>query len=379
MTCEQRVGRPRRWRLWLLSAAIVVAALGVALVVRVGAPLTLALSLAVPRTESWIARIQPDVVVEEVSIDAEGRRLGADLYRPATPRAGLLLVHGLSRAGRRHPELVRLARLLARHDRLVLVPHFEGLAAFRLSGREVAEIRAALRAVAARQRPIGVAGLSFGAGPALIAAADAPDLTLAASFGGYADLYQVIRYLTTGAHEFGERRYMRPPEEYNRWKLLALLVDFVRNDRERRLLDTIGARKLADPGADTRALEADLGAGGRAMLALVLNRREEAVGALLAALPAEARAAMEQLSPLGAVARLHGRLVIAHGARDVSIPFTESLRLAAASGGRADAVILETFEHTAMQSFWPAFGSRLRDARRLFSLTEALLAAPIDS
>ena len=379
MTCEQRVGRPRRWRLWLLSAAIVVAALGVALVVRVGAPLTLALSLAVPRTESWIARIQPDVVVEEVSIDAEGRRLGADLYRPAAPRAGLLLVHGLSRAGRRHPELVRLARLLARHGRLVLVPHFEGLAAFRLSGREVAEIRAALRAVAARQRPIGVAGLSFGAGPALIAAAEAPDLTLAASFGGYADLYQVIRYLTTGAHEFGERRYMRPPEEYNRWKLLALLVDFVRNDRERRLLDTIGARKLADPGADTRALEADLGAGGRAMLALVLNRREEAVGALLAALPAEARAAMEQLSPLGAVARLHGRLVIAHGARDVSIPFTESLRLAAASGGRADAVILETFEHTAMQSFWPAFGSRLRDARRLFSLTEALLAAPIDS
>jgi hypothetical protein len=115
------------------------------------------------------------------------------------------------------------------------------------------------------------------------------------------------------------------------------------------------------------------------MLALVLNRREEAVGPLLAALPAEARAAMEQLSPLGAVTRLRGRLVIAHGGRDVSIPFTESLRLAAASGGRAEAVILETFEHTAMQSFWPALGSRLRDARRLFSLTESLLAEPIES
>jgi hypothetical protein len=378
MIGEQRARRRRRWRIGLLTAAIVAAALGAALVIRTGQPLTLALSLAVPRTESWLARVRADPVVEETSIDAGGRRLAADVYRPAAPRAGLLLVHGLSPAGRRHPELVRLARLLARHDRLVLVPHFEGLAAFRLSGREVAEIRAALRALAARQRPIGVAGLSFGAGPALLAAADVPELTLTASFGGYADLYQVIRYLTTGAHEFGDRRYTRPPEEYNRWKLLALLVDFVRNDRDRRVLDAIAARKLADPGADTRALEAELGAAGRAVHALVLNRREDAVGALVAALPAEARAAMERLSPIGAVARLRGRLVIAHGARDVSIPFTESLRLAEASAGRAHAVILETFEHTT-QSFWPALGSRVRDGRRLLSLTEALLAEPIDS
>ena len=379
MSGEQRANRRRRWRIGILTAAIVAAALGAALVIRMGQPLTLALSLAVPRTESWLARVRADPVVEETSIDADGRRLAADLYRPAAPRAGLVLVHGLSPAGRRHPELVRLARLLARHDRLVLVPHFEGLAAFRLSGREVAEIRAALRALAARQRPIGVAGLSFGAGPALLAAADVPELTLAASFGGYADLSQVIRYLTTGTHEFGDRRYTRPPEEYNRWKLLALLVDFVRDDRDRRVLGVIASRKLADPGADTRALEADLGAAGRAVHALVLNRREEAVGALVAALPGEARAAMEQLSPLGAVARLRGRLVIAHGARDVSIPFTESLRLAEATAGRAHAVILETFEHTTMQSFWPALGSRMRDGRRLLSLTEALLAEPIDS
>jgi len=68
----------------------------------------------------------------------------ADLYRPTTPRAALLLVHGLSRAGRRHAELVRLARLLARHGQLVLVPQLEGLVAFRLDGTEIDEIRDAL-------------------------------------------------------------------------------------------------------------------------------------------------------------------------------------------------------------------------------------------
>jgi len=217
-------------------------------------------------------------------------------------------------------------------------------------------------------------GLSFGAGPALLAAADVPDLALIASFGGYADLRDVILYLTTGIHRFGGRRYVQAPEEYNRWKLLALLVDFVQDGRDRRLLDTIAGRKLADPGADTGALEADLGPEGRAVRALVLNRREDAVGPLLAALPADARAAIERLSPLAAMPRLRGRVLLAHGAGDVSIPFTESLRLAEASAGRADAVILETFEHTGARAFWPTLGSRLRDGRRLLWLADALLA-----
>ena len=364
----------RRRLAWLVGVAMAAALLGGALLVRIGPALSLGLTLALPGAESWLAPFHAEVTVEEMSVEAGDRRLVADLYRPRAPRGALLLVHGLSPAGRRHPELVRLARLLARHHQLVLVPHFEGLAAIRLSGREVAEVRAALRALAAQSRSTGVVGLSFGAGPALLAAADVPDLALTASFGGYADLRDVILYLTTGVHQFGGRRYVQAPEEYNRWKLLALLVDFVQNGRDRRLLDTIAGRKLADPGADTAALEADLGPEGRAVRALVLNRREDAVGALLAALPAEARAAIERLSPLAAVPRLRGRVLIAHGAGDVSIPFTESLRLAEASAGRANAVILETFEHTGPRSFWPTLGSRLSDGRRLLWLADALLA-----
>jgi hypothetical protein len=347
-----------RRRAWLVGIVVTVLLVCAALV-RLGPALSLALMLALPGAEAWLAPLHPGMVVEEVAIETDGRRLLADLYRPAAPRGALLLVHGLSTAGRRHPELVRLARLLARHHQLVLVPHFEGLAAFRLSGREVADVRAALRALAARRPAVGIAGMSFGAGPALLAAADVPELTLAASFGGYADLRDVIRYLTTGAYEFAGRHYTRAPEEYNRWKLLALLVAFVRDERDRRALQTIATRKLADPGADTRAL--------------VLNRREDVFAALLAALPAEARAAIEELSPLAVMPRIHGRVVIAHGAGDVSIPFTESLRLAEAA--RASAVILESFEHTRAQPFWTGLGGQLRDGRRLLGLTDALLAA----
>jgi hypothetical protein len=197
-----------------------------------------------------------------------------------------------------------------------------------------------------------------------------------ASFGGYAELEAVVTYVTTGAHGHAGRRYVEPQEEYNRWKLLALLVGFAVDEHDRQQLDAISERKLADPGADTGSLESGLGPGGRAILALVRNRREDTVAPLLAALPAGARQAMRALSPLGVVPRLSGRLVIAHGMGDVSIPFTESLRLADASNGRADAVILETFEHTRPQPLWPSLLGRLRDGARLVRLADALLRDP---
>jgi dienelactone hydrolase len=352
---------------------IVIALLGVAFLIRLGPALTLALALVRPDAERWLAPVLDEVRAEETSVTVDGGHLAADLYRPRSARGALLLVHGLTPAGHRHPELVRLARLFAAHHWLVLVPRFEGLAAFKLSGREVTEIRTALRSLSAQRTPVAVAGLSFGAGPTLLAAADVPDLAFAASFGGYADLRDVMLYLTTGVHHVGGRRYVQPQEEYNRWKLLALLVGFVHEERDRRILDAVARHKLADPGVDTDEMEVGLGPEGQAIRALVLNRREDALPALLAALPAGARAALDDLSPLRAVPRLHGRLLIAHGAGDVSIPFTQSLRLAEASGGRAHAVIFETFAHTTARTVWSSLGGRLRDGRRLLGLADALL------
>lgn len=352
--------------------------LALGLVVRFGPALAFSAALAAPRIEGWLAWMGQEPAREAISLAVDGRRLEADLYRPVsrstTPRGAILLVHGLSRAGRRHPELMRLARLLALEGKLVLVPQLEGLAAFRLSGQEVEDIRAGARYLAGISRaPAAVAGFSFGAGPALLAAADLPQLRLVGSFGGYADLRNVIGYITTGAFTFGGRRYARQQEEYNRWKLLALLVGFAGSARDRALLAPIAERKLADPSAATAALEARLGEEGRAVMALVLNRREEAVDALIAGLSPGARAALVRLSPLAVVPRLPGRLLIAHGADDDSIPFTESLRLAEAAEGRARVAILETFHHTGPEPFWRSVRRRVVDAWHLFRLADELL------
>jgi len=354
----------------------VAATLAVALLLvgyRCAPTLAVSASLALPATDAALARLSPEPIRDEVVVVSGGHRIAADLYRLPTVHGGLVLVHGLSRAGRRHPELVRLARLLARHGRLVLVPQLDGLAAFRLDGAEVDDIRAALDYVGRRTAAVGVAGFSFGAGPALLAAASHPGLALAASFGGYADLRNVITYVTTGVHMLGGQRYTRHQEEYNRWKLLALLVGFIDSRRDRDVLSTVAGRKLADPASDTSALEAQLGPEGHAVLRLVVNHEPSAVPALLAELSQPTRDALAALSPLAAVARLQSPVLIAHGVADASIPFTESLRLADAAGARGQLALLQTFHHTGAQSSWESWSARLTDAWSVVRVADALL------
>jgi hypothetical protein len=361
-----------RRRVWLIGVAVLGLGL-VAFAVRFGPTTALSLSLAVPASDALLARLFPDPVREEIVFEAGGRSIHADFYRPESPRAAMLLVHGLSRAGRRHAELVRLARLLARHGQLVLVPQFEGLVAFRLDGGEIDEIRGALGYLVARSPAVGVAGFSFGAGPALLAAATYPDLSLVGSFGGYADLRNVVAYVTTGVHSFGGERHVQRQQEYNRWKLLALLVGFVESDADRALLDGIARRKLDDPAVDTSTVESRLGRAGRAVLSLVRNREESAVPALLADLSPRTREAMASLSPLSMVPHLRGRVLIAHGVADDSIPFTESLRLAVAAGDHAQLALLHTFHHTGAQPVAPSWRARLGDAWSVARLADALL------
>jgi len=346
--------------LWIVLAVFGLTTLIGGLSLAYGGALALSLALAFPAAESWLPGA--GVAREEVQIPFAGRSLTADLYRSAHPRGTIVLVHGLSTAGRRQPDLARLARLLARHGPLALVPQFDSLAAFKLDGHEVAAIVAALDYAAGVARPVAVAGFSFGAGPALLAAAERSDVRLAGSFGGYADLRAVVEYVTTGAGA----------EPYNRWKLLQLLAGLVGDASDRVELDAIARARLANPFEDTSRREAELGPNSRAVLALVHNRRADAVQALLAGLPADTHAALDRLSPLSAMSRLRGRALIAHGRADSSIPYTESVRLGEAAGTQA--VILTTFHHTGPLSLMEIMRSGVPDGWKLVGLADALLS-----
>jgi pimeloyl-ACP methyl ester carboxylesterase len=303
----------------------------------------------------------------------------ADLYRPGgRPRGGLVLVPGLSREGKNHPAFQRLARSLARVGFLVLAPDFPGLRAFQVAESDMRVIVRAVQTLRVEGgSPTGVLGFSFGAGPALLAAADPAirdQIALVGSLGGYWDLANVIGFITTGWFEADGQWRQGAQQPYNRWKLLAALVPYVADPGDRARLQRLAERKLADPGEDVRVELAKLGVEGWRLLALVENRQRDRVANLLASLTPAMRERLQRLSPATAIGGVKARLLVAHGRDDDSIPYTESVRLARAAPNLGRLVIFDGFTHVfPSEGGWSSRLRQVRDLERLVLLLDDLL------
>ncbi|GHE22053.1 alpha/beta hydrolase [Halomonas urumqiensis] len=272
---------------------------------------------------------------EGLAYAVEDRDYVADVYHPSVSRRGaLILVHGLTEAGRRDPRLVDFARTLARAGFTVMVPELEGLRDFSVGTREVQGIADAIRHATAElpaaDKGTGLAAISFATGPALLAAMQ-PDTAHRVRFvvavGGYYDLTDMLRYVTTGEDRGGAGRQARPPRREVRWVLLRSQLHRLDDAEDRERLDAIARRRLAgDEGPDPRISR--LGPQGSALYTLVTNRDPARVEPLLEALPPPL---LTQFEALDLASRhldaLEARLVLVHGPDDRVIPISHSRRL----------------------------------------------------
>jgi fermentation-respiration switch protein FrsA (DUF1100 family) len=291
-----------------------------------------------------LSAVTAEPQVRPLPARAGAREIPTDLYasgHPAT-RPGLILVHGLSGAGKDDPRLREAARLLARAGWTVAVPTVEGLARLRLRPEDADAVTAAGRALRAEGvRPIAILAVSVGAGPALAAAADpalAGDISAVLTLGGYASARALLRYTLTGdAQGLPMENRVRPDE--------TAIARFVAANGE--LMDGAG-RRLAD------------------------NREPVAVDALLADLPDRSQRLLDALSPERYVVSLGAPLFLVHGRDDPAVPVSESRRLAeaAARAGRpARLAVVGAVGHVEAGA-----GARLVDLARLGAVFHAFAA-----
>lgn len=255
----------------------------------------------------------------------------ADLWRPgpgAAARARLVLVPGLSEAGRRDPRLMPLAQSLARVGFVVLVPDLPAARRRAVSASDAEAIAAAILALPDHPGPAGVAAISYAAGPAMLAVLR-PEvggrLDFVATLGAYHDPEAFLTFLITGAHRDGEGwRFGRPRPEAL-WLFVLANAANLPDPREAfwlRAAADARLRGLPLPGPPP-------GPGAAAVFALAEERDPEAIPARLAALPASIRADLASLSLATApVERLSACAILIHGEADPVIPWTESRRLA---------------------------------------------------
>jgi pimeloyl-ACP methyl ester carboxylesterase len=221
----------------------------------------------------------------------------------------LVLVHGYSPEGKDDPRVRHAAELLARAGFDVAVPTIPGLTRGRLRPDDVAPVVATL---AARAAPTVMISVSVGAGPALLAAAQPAvrdRVRVVLSLGGYASAAELLRFFLTGDFRWGAIRghIDHDPE---------IVRQFVEANAD--LLDAPAREILADP----------------ARAASVLDNP-----------PPRLASVLDQLSPERVARQIHARLVLVHGTHDPAVPYTESLRLAAARPERTSVVLVTVLAH----------------------------------
>ena len=236
---------------------------------------------------------------------------GIDVYVASRHGAAvpLVLVHGFAPQGKDEPRLRRAAALFTRAGFDVAVPTIPGLTRGRLRESDVAPVVAALEL---RREPTAIVSVSVGAGPALLAAADPrvrDRVAVVLSVGGYASARALLRFYLTGEYAWDgiQGRAHHDP---------ALIRAFLEANED--LVASAGGLEAGDPAR---------------------------AAALLDAPPAPLAALLDTLSPERVARDIRARLLLVHGREDVAVPYTESLRLAAARPARTRVALVGLLDH----------------------------------
>lgn len=312
-----------------------------------------------------------------VAVDVAGRPLPADLYEPADAGgAGLVLLPGLTAQGKADTRLVDFAWILARAGFTVLVPDLSGRATLSAGTADVPEILAAVAHLSDRLggRKVGLVGISYAVGPAVLAALEPAGREWVAtlvSFGGYHDLTHMVAWVTTGQRRGLDGAWVRGEvPDLAVWFFVAGNLRFLNDPNDRFLLNEMARRRWNDATVPVDDLAARLGPEGQAVFALLTNRDPAAVPGLVETLPERLRAELAALDlSRRDLKALPARLVLVHGKDDPVIPWTESVALSKATDpARTDLFLVGRMGHTEVG------GIGLSDALDLWRAISAVLA-----
>jgi dienelactone hydrolase len=279
------------------------------------------------------------------------------VFRPGGdgPWPAVVFVNGVTRRGRHHPTVRRLAEAFARSGYLMLVPDPPGLSSGELTSATADGVAAVAEAASglpdAEDGRVAFVGVSAGGSLALLAAARpriCRRVTVVAAIAPYTDLVDVVRLATTGYHL--ERGRLVP---YRVEPFVAL----------------VAARSLATalpPGSDRKALLARLrgvddldpaplarlgrsaSPGGRALRDLLRNRDPHRFARLFAALPERVHTASERLSPIRDAARVCAPVELISATEDKYFPPAESRAFVRAARD-ARLTISSTLQHADLE------------------------------
>ncbi|HWC18807.1 MAG TPA: hypothetical protein VG498_17485 [Terriglobales bacterium] len=286
--------------------------------------------------KNWIASLnRHDYQIQLLTFTAASGSVRARLYIPRDVQhpPAIVVVHGLHQLGMDEPRLVNFAKSLAEIGIEVLTPQVDALADYRVEPQSIDLIGTSAQELAERAGvKVGVLGLSFAGGLALMAASDsryADAISFVAAVGAQDDVQRVEHYLVEGQTYWPDGRLHNvPPHEYG-WLILIYShpEDFFA------AADVDGAKEALRlllhedvKGATERAAQLSP-QGQQLMKAIFEHHRELFREKLLVDLNKHTSEAIA-VSPHDHIQALKAKILLVHGEGDDVIPPSETEWLA---------------------------------------------------
>jgi len=285
----------------------------------------------------WIVSkmVTEPVRTQEVRLTTSAGSVRGRLYLPERhlDAPGLVVLHGVHHLGIDEPRLVSFATAMASCGLRVLTPELPGIKDYHVDRSSVQVIGESARWFAEQTGgSVGVLGLSFSGGLALVAAGDPayqPDFKFVFAVGSQDAMDHVATYYLTGQEVRPDGTTERlTPHEYGALVLeYEHLEDFVPVEDEEAIRPVLREHLYEDKSAE-RLAEAKLSAGQKVEAVELMDSNSATTRSKLAAANVKHAEEMEGLSPHGMLRTMTTPVYLLHGQADNIIPAAETLWMA---------------------------------------------------
>lgn len=301
-------------------------------------------------TRKWHlpAFIYQPILRQEPELTMTGRKLKPDVYRVGKitkkhRRPGVIIYAPLAPEGKRNAYVVNFLRGMARIGFVVIMPDWPQRPLGLIDEGDVEELE---RSVAyLEEQPdvdpkrIGIIAISYGAGPALIAASHTrlgKRLQYVMTIGGYTDMWSVMQFAGSGKVQIDANQTLQlVPHPYMLFVLMRTLSRWSSNKNDSIVVDAF-LKKITDSNRpidvslaapiDLGEIKDQLSEELQAMItALGLASRGASKHELRLALPVSFRKKIDQLSLSESMIHdIQSRVLIAHTTNDRLVPYSEA-------------------------------------------------------
>lgn len=277
--------------------------------------------------------LRSEVRVSSVDLEGVPGKVYEPVDRPGAP--ALVLLHGVHRLGIEEPRLAHFAGVLAKSGFLVVTPEVREIAEYRIEAANVTPIARGLREAKARsgRAKVGVLGLSFAGGLAVMSAADPStknDVAFAVSVGGHADLSRVLTFFVTNEIEGPLGKETVPAHDYGLLVLAYGHAEELFPGDDGPVAKKAFHTWLAGDPPRAKEIAKGLSDRGAARFALFAAHDQVALRPVLLDLLARHGDEVRRVSPAARVSEVAAPVFLLHGRADDVIPAAEARSLAAA-------------------------------------------------